>query len=396
MPSLIEHQIPQYYTPAFNEQGIIYEPATYPAPDKYVVTVTIDTESNTFDVYSRPDGLLFFDAKETVSNFIKTKLGYDNTTDLQKYVATTEYVFVEILIETVGYTDVLFSYYAFNACLKENDFLAYNVDEWYKPSLAEYTDAKLFMNEGYDSTNIDDNVTLNTDYWLTFIKGVATNISWLLYDDTNTSVGSGIVSIPAGVPEDIIRINLSPKQIGLLAGVTVGNGFTIEAALNYIYASLQDIFIPTIQDICTKYPVYRLYFLKRNGAIGYKTFEKTSELKVEKKINTVRLNPSTITASGGVFSYGKSTGSHTNNVVSTDCTYTLTLNSDWITEAQSNKLDELFDSPKVWLQDDSDGSIKAVTIKESSYTFRQHINEPLFNYNVNIEFDTKETRQRGI
>ena len=75
-------------------------------------------------------------------------------------------------------------------------------------------------------------------------------------------------------------------------------------------------------------------------------------------------------------------------------TYTSTLTSDWISEAQNEALQELFDSPIVWQHDGT--NYIPVTITDNSFDFKKHNSDKLFNYTVNIEYNTQETRQRGL
>lgn len=395
--ALTKYQSPQIYTPAWNEQIFLYLSDQIAQPEfKYIVEITINAVVYAYDIFARPDGYMVFDAKEVVQNYVKA---YFNR-DINNYIATTDSIDVQFDV-TEYYSSATHatdseSYTAFNACLKNKDFKNYLSTEWYKPTLGDYTDAKVFMNEEYGNTNIDEFVTLTTDYWLTFIRGLATTITWEIFDENVSSLASGTITLPAGSDTDVMRINLSPSYIGGLGSITMQNGYTIEAALNTASGDVADIFIPTINEVCTKYKVYRLYYLKRNDAIGYKTFDKLSEQKINKKINEVRLDPSDVFATGGGFNYGRRDDQHFSNTVSTLNEYSYTLNTDWITEAQSILLDELFDSPMVWLQDDTDGSIQTVSIKDTSYTYKQHANEKLFNYSVVVDVDLTEKRQRSI
>lgn len=93
--------------------------------------------------------------------------------------------------------------------------------------------------------------------------------------------------------------------------------------------------------------------------------------------------------------YGSNVWDRENNIASTILTKTITLNSNWITESQSELLAELFDSPLVWIQK-QDGDYTAVSITDTSYAFKKHINESLFNYTIQCEYDIQETRQRAI
>lgn len=396
--ALTKYQAPVEVTPAYNEQVFLYLSDQIAQPNfKYIVEVTVQAVTYTYDIYARPDGFMVFDAKDVIANYMATY--YDPTT--QMYLGYGEVIDVNFAVteyySAATHDTDSWPYVAFNACLKQNDFLNYNIDEWYRGTIGLYTNDRLFMNESYLDANVDNSLTQTTDFWLTFIRGIADDLTWAIYDETNTLQASATLTLPTGVTTDIVKINLGAPQMNILSGVTMLDGWYVEAALNVGATSVCDIFLPAISEICTKYKVYRLYFLKRNGAIGYKTFEKLSEFKVNKKSNEVRLNPSAVFSDGGGgYLYGYPTDKHFNNVVSTESTYTYTLNSDWITEGQSIKLEELFDSPKVWLQEDTDGSIKAVSIKETSHTFKQIANEPLFNYMVTVEVNQTETRQRGI
>ena len=80
--------------------------------------------------------------------------------------------------------------------------------------------------------------------------------------------------------------------------------------------------------------------------------------------------------------------------VSNVTTYTSTLTSDWISESQNEALQELFDSPIVWQHDGT--NYIPVTITDTSFDFKKHNSDKLFNYTVNIEYNTQETRQRGL
>ena len=133
------------------------------------------------------------------------------------------------------------------------------------------------------------------------------------------------------------------------------------------------------------------YFILIGFQIDLFYFYLVSKNDVTKQINTVRLNTNTLV--GGVYSHFKS--SREKYTVSTQTTKNITLNSNWITETQSNALEELFDSPVVWLKD-STGEYLPVTIKDTTYKLNTHKVEKLFNYTINLEFDRQETRQRGL
>lgn len=395
--ALTKYQSPQIYTPAYNEQVFVYLSDQIGISGfQYIVTTVVGGVTYTDKIYPRPDGFLVFDTMERVKNLITT---YYNP-DSNLHVCVPEYTYVAVTVaESLGTLDSDFTAYgAFNACLKKQDFNNYNYLEWYRTSIAQYSNQKIFQNEFASDTNIDNFLTRRTASYLTMQAGILSVVTYFVYNESNTLVRTGNFTIPFASLPEILRFDVGVYAMANECGIPLHDGYRYELSFKDSAGNILAFYSsPIINDVCTKYGVYRLFFLKRNGAIGYKTFEKVSELKVDKKINEVNLNPSTLFSDGsGGYIYGYPKDKHFSNVVSTQSTYTLSLNSDWITEAQSIKLEELFDSPKVWLQDDKDGSIIAVNIKESSYTFKKHINEPLFNYNVTVELSQQETRQRGI
>ena len=146
----------------------------------------------------------------------------------------------------------------------------------------------------------------------------------------------------------------------------------------------------TVTDICSRYDITRLYYLSRSGRILYKQFSLASTERMTKKTSNVRLGK------GNVVSGIMTTNRWDREVheVSNVTTYTSTLTSDWISEAQNEALQELFDSPIVWQHDGT--NYIPVTITDTSFDFKKHNSDKLFNYTVNIEYNTQETRQRGL
>jgi hypothetical protein len=73
-------------------------------------------------------------------------------------------------------------------------------------------------------------------------------------------------------------------------------------------------------------------------------------------------------------------------------TYTAT--SDWVNQATSDYLQELFQSPEVYLVK-PDGTIVAINLTVSSMERKQTINEQVVNYTITFELSNKNMNQRG-
>ena len=121
-------------------------------------------------------------------------------------------------------------------------------------------------------------------------------------------------------------------------------------------------------------------------------FELLSQETISKKNSTVRLNANKMRS--GV--YGSNQYDRELYTTATQETKVITLNTNWITEAQSESLKDLWDSPVIYIKNLIKNQIFAVSIKATSYKLLKHINEPLFNYSVDCEYSIQEGRQRGI
>jgi hypothetical protein len=70
----------------------------------------------------------------------------------------------------------------------------------------------------------------------------------------------------------------------------------------------------------------------------------------------------------------------------------ITINSDWITEAESIWLEQLVTSPDVYIYDGSD--LVSVNITESAYQTRYEASQQLFNLVISFTYSQNRKRQR--
>lgn len=383
-------QKPQAYTPAYNNQYIVALSTLYATTGfSYGVKVTVNGGTPlVYDILPRPDGYLVFNAMEAVKNYIERNF---DPTSISFIEAVNKSVDVSIDIIENGvspFATSTITYRAFDACLKESVFSAYN----YQNYVSGQTFGVSFLSPTQNEMLYPDNrVSLNTDIWLHFYLSVVDDILFSIYDSNNVLRSTFTLPVKASpiVGTNIFYVNVGPQQL-IGNGKTVLDGYGIEYdirdGVNSLYSGSY-----SIADICTKHVPYIVYYLKRNGQIGYYHFELKSEETANKKTNEVKLNGASLVA--GV--YSKSIYKRERHSVNTEITRTIILNSNWITQGQSDQLDELFDSPIVWVKNNS-GDYLPVTITDNSYTYRKHVNDNLFNYTITCEYSQTEKRQRGI
>jgi hypothetical protein len=239
----------------------------------------------------------------------------------------------------------------------------------------------------------DPRITLNQPLFLHFINNYTdpiNSIAITLRRGGSTIDLVSIASLPAPVNTyDILQLYVGTQ---IFSGATPQVGDVVRVDfLNSVATSLLR-WSYTIQDVCSKFEDYVIYYLDRDGNILPFHFEYKSTEDFTKKVNTVKLNKDTLNTTTG--EYGSNTYDREEHVISTVTDSTMELNTGWITEAQSLLLKDLFDSPIVYLWDG--GDLISCRVTNTSFQRKLKVNEKLINYTITIDSGITETRQRGI
>ena len=388
-------QQPQVLMPAYNKQYVTALSNQIAIADfKYVVTVEVNTsgEIYTENILQRPDGYLVFNAEQWVKNYIQHFFNPTLSLATPIQVATNKSVAVKLII-TEYYSGVLqtankvtINYYAFDGCLNDKAFSAYN----YADYLFNATAGKLFLSKDITTITPDNRLMLGQDFYLHFIQNTAvpiTNISVDLRRGASTIDNVNIAAMPTSTAYNTFVMRLNSTMFTV---ATPQLGDIIRTSFNSAAGNIVRYSI-TLKELCTKYKDYVLYYLDRDGNILFFHFEKLSKNNFNKKVNSVTLQKDFLNAS---FNYTSNSYDREVHNISTMIDSSITLNTDWITETQSTQLNDLWSSPIVYLWDGTD--YKPVTITNNAYEEYKLDNESLFNYSVTCSFDTMETRQRGI
>ncbi|MFY8170633.1 MAG: hypothetical protein ACOVK2_05910 [Candidatus Fonsibacter sp.] len=390
--ALTIYKQPQVLTPAYNSQVFTALSSNIAIADfKYVVKVTINGILYRKEYLQRPDGWLVVDVKEWVQNFIEHYFNPALSLAYPIEVATNKSI--TVLAEIGDYYSgadhftYSYTYRAFDASLTDDDFRVYN----YQDYIFNQTVGKLFLSKTTSTITPDNRLVLGQDLYLHFINPVANPITSLLIRLSRG--GSIIASIPiASMPiaalYDIYAMRINSA---MFTSVTpqVGDIITVRFINSGGVIAFIDV---TIKDICTKYTDNVLYYLDRDGNIVFFHFDKISKNSFTKKTNNVTLNADRLNTTTGA--YGSNTWDREDHTISTAIESTILLNTDWITEEQSQRLNDLWSSPQVWLWD----GIKLMAVNSPSGAYEEYksANESLVNYTVTLNTGTVETRQRGI
>lgn len=368
---------PQLITPAYNEQWFIVSSDQSSVSDfYYIVEITINgTLVQPYNINKRPDNLLLFNAKECVKNYIKHSFNpniYPNTLQIDKSIEVS-IKFTEFYSgATHPLASQIYFYEAFDGCLKDEEFENYNYLTYCKNGFLGYQSIDL----------VETKVYPNTDVWLSYYADNAYKINLLINGSEE-----GFDFFSAGVGIETVNVGANVFQLVSIVPIP-GDVITIQ----FIDTSMNVLqeFSYIVSEPCTKYQQYTVYYLGRSGRIQFKHFDLASTKQASNKVNTVRLQKYYLS---GTTLVNNNWDRELHNV-SSQTTFTGTLISDWMTETQKANLDELFDSPIVWLYDGT--KYEPITIKDTQWQYNKHVSDKLINATISFEYSQNETRQRGL
>lgn len=155
-------------------------------------------------------------------------------------------------------------------------------------------------------------------------------------------------------------------------------------------AVLSEEKIITIDSDCTKFDVYRLHFLNSLGGFDAFNFTKLSEVSTDIQRSHYKSRKGNINSVGTAFTYSISDREDTTSF--TSYKDKVTVNSNWISEAESIWLKELLISPVVFWES-PDGFIP-VKITDNIYKQEKVVNRKMFNLKVSFEIAHTNYAQR--
>lgn len=142
------------------------------------------------------------------------------------------------------------------------------------------------------------------------------------------------------------------------------------------------------EDICSKYDPIRFKFMNNYGKYDYYTFTGAKTKNTNIKRNTYKSNPNEWNSGG--YNYNRmSRGLNQYETVLDD---TITINSDWITEAESEWLEQLVTSPDVYIYEGS--NLVSVNITNANYETKYVASQQLFNLVISFTYSQNRKRQR--
>lgn len=364
-----------------NEVGFKYVVKVYNTDDELVTTAYYDSPAD-------PSDAVEFD----VSKFVSTQFNYSkgfyetathsNSTNILKgfYLKCYEYYEVDgdfvIVLSSEVVSSTKYALAAAFPLLELDDWYAdvnlYNgvSNTTYKPLTAwdtikvRETDAQVFgfLNTGY-LTNVELLVTYK-------------NATTQTYYITPAVTASPLVSY----------VQITPLTYG-------GNVASIQLFVNWNNGSARRYKFATLfTQECGKFDPMRIAYLNKYGTFDFFNFDLVNKttLSIEKKGYQRDYNGSIYEANGVVVK-------NINPVYYTNETQSWKVISDYLNDAQSELIRELYSSPLVYLNLVNDNYIRPSWIpvkpNATSYEIKKTLSDKLFNLELDLEFGLENNRQ---
>jgi hypothetical protein len=331
----------------------------------------------------RPDnGYGVFNAKSVVSNLVSFDFGGSSFVTENANSRTTYTIKFGEQYEVAGvitnYTDLTTSntIVAWNGSIHPYDYLSFDSTDF-----ALTASTKLWLT----NEPIARNIKLNQNAWIygrfASVPAGTIKLKVEVYNGEDTTLTSITIT-----PATYFRIAVGSAQINAAVPTTIPANTVWYSVQLYVDATIISQKITyTVYTSC-KYPTYRLHFLNELGGFDAFNFDMLSRKtnSIEKK--TFSKNPYEFTGD----TIAMTTTSRGKGVYYSRSETTRTLKSNWITEAQSTWLSELFESPEVYLEDS--GTLYAVSVKQTGYEYKDQKADKLFNIELEIDFSIGKTR----
>jgi hypothetical protein len=208
--------------------------------------------------------------------------------------------------------------------------------------------------------------------WLYAIRDTATS-AVITYSDASTQT----LSLPSS---KIVRIP-SGSQLSIPGAATY---YDIQLKLGATV--LSETYRVNLIEECSKYDTTDLFFLNSLGGFDSFRFNRVRRDNYDIQRKQFKANPYTLGAT-----YGYSTSAFKQKTYDTNLTHRVKLFSNWITEAESEWLLDLFTSPVVYAYD---GTLVAVNIDTTNYEVKKHIQDNAFFIELDMTYSFESKRQR--
>lgn len=154
---------------------------------------------------------------------------------------------------------------------------------------------------------------------------------------------------------------------------------------------ISEVYRIDLVDDCTQYESINLYFLNSMGGFDSFMFDKISTTSID--ISRKQMKRQLYGLNSGNYEYNLTK----HGVATYDTTYQdkIKVNSDWLTDTESEFLKELLSSPVVFMHKSGEDFYTPVNITQTNWEVKTGLVHELFNCTLDLTFGDSERRQRG-
>jgi hypothetical protein len=218
-------------------------------------------------------------------------------------------------------------------------------------------------------------VFLNQDYsFISYFPTSTSSVTIQITPDNGSLFSTSITPSTAYFGQ---VLNVTPNAINLLSANKINAGTSY-----YIVNVGGESFRYNI--ICEpQYDIYELHWLNQYGGYDTKLFTKVSRTNASVQRSSFGVLPYTVDSGGGVSYYTGQVYNETIHNYANQFTERLTLNSNFLTDAEYEWLYDLLVSTQVYIY--QNGYFKSVTITDNNYELKKRVNDNLTNLTITVE-----------
>lgn len=402
-------QEPQKFTPAYNEQWFVASTTNQAQANfKFVVDIVFlgdatYTRRIKRNIYPGSTNKLVIDVHRIIENYLTDDIDL-NLDDVKKNGNSWKGYIIRIG-EEYGTTPTVYPNLA-----QSNIILAWNASLDFEP-FGNYVDTDYILGFEYSPflTNSPSelNVSIDEKGWLYMIQdpnGQTFSQAEVKTYNGNTLVQTVLINNPYNAVlssgDCFLRMPAAPASLNLLSSGSLNAGVQpiVDSNITRYTIRTLDTGIPNngssvtktynIVSNCSDHTKYRLHFLNRLG--GFDSFSFIKGSQITDQINKANYKKPKGQLVGDAFGYYLSDRLTTQYQTEVKTTYQI--NSDWLTDEESEWLRQLLSSPIIFWE--KDNNLIAINITDVNYIAKKGLTDMTFNLVVNFETSYTNQMQR--
>lgn len=431
MPSGVTIQTtPSAYTPAYNPQWFVATSTNTAQPNfryRVVLTDLISSATVTKDVDADPNGYFRFDVSTFSEQYI-TQLnpsglyGWQNNTGaIRKIRVNIGEVYGTTPAYTAGASNT--EYIVWNAALDFLTMQSYSQDNY---KYSQGNNIQIITNNHNPSYvwtasantpfySNAETVTASRSSYLYFLSSAVGDIEKIAivgFDASGNQLGSTVIRNPSSgsttYTDKYQFIDLGYDGLANMPSGQILSGTSPIPVSTYEYWIVYDVssWLPAATPpadpyvyplkrynmVCEpRYDISTVHYLSPEGSFETQPCTKLSLRTSDITKNSYSKLPYTLTG----YTVGYTYGAAVDNTLTSTIRDKITVNTDWLTEAEVNQLKDAMSSPIVYVDFGSASGYVSMKIVNNSYVEKKKYNEQLLSVSFDLEYTHINVRQRA-